>query len=66
MNRPLNRPITLSPEVPAPTVPENRGLILEEPLLFELGQEGRCGVDIPEVAIDSSRLGGLVRHSKIG
>jgi glycine dehydrogenase subunit 2 len=26
----------------------NRALQIEEPLIFEMGQPGRCGVDLPE------------------
>ena len=49
-----------------PALPQNRGLILEEPLIFEMGQDGRCGVDIPVVALASDRLGTLRRQGKIG
>jgi len=44
----------------------NRGLMLEEPLLFERGAPDRCGVDLPDVPPVASRLGGLERHRPIG
>ena len=44
----------------------NRGLSLEEPLLFEKGAIDRCGVDLPDVPGVATRLGGLERHSPIG
>ncbi|MBO6769893.1 MULTISPECIES: aminomethyl-transferring glycine dehydrogenase subunit GcvPB [unclassified Thalassospira] len=44
----------------------NRGLILEEKLIFEQGQPGRTGVDLPEPKGTKSRLGGLDRDSNVG
>ena len=58
MNRPTHAAV--------PAVPGNRGLILEEPLIFEQGQDGRCGVDIPETDLQKNRLGTLRRQKKIG
>ncbi len=49
------------------TVTGNRGLMLEEPLLFEIGRADVTGVDLP--AVDTSaptRLGGLAREQAIG
>jgi glycine dehydrogenase subunit 2 len=43
----------------------NRGLTLEEPLLFEKGGVDRCGVDLPEPPKVESRLG-VPRHRDIG
>lgn len=48
------------------TVSGNRGLYLEEPLLFEQDAPGRCGVDLPEPAPVAERLGGLRRTGAIG
>lgn len=48
------------------TVTGNRGLALEQPLLFEQNQPGRCGVDLPEPAPVVDRLGGLRRQGPIG
>lgn len=46
----------------------NRGLQLEEPLLFECesGDRMRCGVDLPEPAPVADRLGGLRRDGDVG
>ena len=44
----------------------NRGLMLEEPLIFEKGAVDRCGVDLPEPPTVKSRLGGLERLAEIG
>jgi glycine dehydrogenase subunit 2 len=40
----------------------NRGLQLEEPLIFEQDAPGRSGVDLPDVPEVASRLGGLERE----
>ena len=44
----------------------NRGLQLEEKLLFEQDSPGHCGVDLPEPPPHRSRLGGLERQRPIG
>jgi glycine dehydrogenase subunit 2 len=45
----------------------NRGLMLEEPLLFEIGRADVTGVDLPEVDAGApTRLGGLAREQAIG
>jgi glycine dehydrogenase subunit 2 len=45
----------------------NRGLMLEEPLLFEIGRADVTGVDLPEIdAAAPTRLGGLARTDAIG
>ena len=43
-----------------------RGLLQDEPLLFELGGWDKTGVDLPEAAEDGSDLGDLVRAAPIG
>ncbi len=43
-----------------------RGLLQDEPLLFELGGWDKTGVDLPEAAEDGSDLGDLVRTAPIG
>ena len=48
------------------TVSGNRGLQIEEALIFEQDSPGHCGVDLPEPAPIRSRLGGLERQSLIG
>jgi glycine dehydrogenase subunit 2 len=44
----------------------NRGLLLEEKLIFELSSDGKTGVDLPVPPKVKSRLGGLQRGGKIG
>ena len=44
----------------------NRGLQLEEPLLFEIGGTDKSGVDIDEPGDFPSRLGNLARNRPIG
>ena len=44
----------------------NRALQIEEPLIFEMGQPGRCGVDLPEPPKVKDRLNGLRRSGEIG
>ncbi|GAA0559327.1 aminomethyl-transferring glycine dehydrogenase subunit GcvPB [Rhizomicrobium electricum] len=49
-----------------PTISGDRGLDHEEPLIFELGRDGKCGVDFPDVKVGDTHLGGLRRKGKIG
>ena len=49
-----------------PTFTGNRGLMLEEKLIFEQDNYGRTGVDLPAPPQVASRLGGLERHRQIG
>ena len=44
----------------------NRALQIEEPLIFEMGQAGRCGVDLPEPPKVKDRLNGLRRSGELG
>ncbi len=44
----------------------NRGLQIEEALIFEQGQEGRTGVDLPAPPKGADRLGGMARKGAIG
>ncbi len=50
----------------ADTFTGNRALMLEEPLLFEIGDTQTTGVDFAEAPKGQSRLGGLERHRDIG
>src|SRR5690242_651703 len=62
-------PATSASSAPV-TFTGNRALQIEEPLIFEMGQVGRCGVDLPEPPPRSSgvkdRLNGLRRKGEIG
>jgi glycine dehydrogenase subunit 2 len=44
----------------------NRGLAIEEPLIFEIGTTETCGVDFEEPQNVETRLGGLERTDPIG
>jgi len=44
----------------------NRGLQIEEKLIFEQDSPGHCGVDLPEPPQFCARLGGLERQGPIG
>ena len=49
-----------------PTISGDRGLDHEEPLIFEIGRDGMTGVDLPNVQISDTRLGGVRRRQPIG
>ncbi len=48
------------------TVTGNRGLQIEEPLIFEQDSAGRTGVDLPEVPKAATRLGAVKPRAKVG
>jgi len=48
------------------TVSGNKGLDVEEPLIFELDKGGRSAVDLPDVPAHTDRLGGLRRKGAVG
>ena len=48
------------------TISGDRGLHIEEPLIFEQDSPGALGVDWPEVETGPDRLGGLARQGAIG
>ena len=48
------------------TISGDRGLDHEEGLIFELGRPGMTGVDIPEVQLSGTRLGGIRRRAPVG
>jgi glycine dehydrogenase subunit 2 len=54
------------PAAAAETFSGNRGLQIEEKLIFEQDAPGRCGVDLPEPPAFAARLGGLERRGPIG
>jgi glycine dehydrogenase subunit 2 len=55
-----------SPAAMPATFTGNRGLMLEEPLLFELGDSQTTGVDLDPAPSVTSRIGGLERSAPIG
>ncbi len=58
--RPEIGPDTFAGSIPA-TASGDRGLSLEEPLIFELGAPGKCGVDFDTPDAPASPLPGLTR-----
>jgi glycine cleavage system P protein (glycine dehydrogenase) subunit 2 len=50
----------------APTISGNRGLQIEEKVLFEQDSPGHCGVDLPPPPAIGDRLNGLARRGPIG
>ena len=46
-----------------PTFTGNKALQIEEPLIFEVGDVGKTGVDFEELEAHETRLGGLERQS---
>ena len=57
------RPEPLSGDLPPA---EGRGLLQDEPLIFELDAWEKTGVDVSEPELDASDLAGLVRRDPIG
>ncbi len=49
-----------------PTISGDRGLDHEEKLIFEIGRDGVTGVDLPNVQVAATRLGGQQRRAAIG
>ena len=62
----VTRPENTGAAKAPPTFTGNRGLMLEEQLIFERDDYGRTGVDLPEAPNVPSRLGGLERNRPIG
>jgi len=56
----------MADQPPRPTFTGNRGLVIEEPLIFEQDMAGRTGVDLPQPTQGKDRLGGLRRKGAIG
>src|SRR4026208_1628132 len=57
--------VSVGASAPA-TFTGNRALQIEERLICERGQPGRCGVDLPEPPKVKDRLNGLRRTGEIG
>ncbi|MGD9650458.1 MAG: aminomethyl-transferring glycine dehydrogenase subunit GcvPB [Dongiaceae bacterium] len=53
-------------ESAASTISGNRGLMIEEKLIFELDDPGRIGVDLPKPVTPTKKLGKLAPRAKIG
>jgi glycine dehydrogenase subunit 2 len=73
MNKPITNQSGWKPEMTVvasgagpTTATGNRALMLEEPLIFEIGAADRTGVDFDEAPKIASRLGGLARTAPIG
>jgi glycine dehydrogenase subunit 2 len=62
----VTRPENTATASAPPTFTGNRGLMLEEQLIFERDDYGRTGVDLPEAPKIATRLGGLERNRPIG
>ena len=57
----------VSGDTESATFTGNRALMLEEPLIFEIGHTETTGVDLPDPQTDApNRLGGLERKAEIG
>ena len=63
---PKDFPLPAEPASEVPTFTGNRGLAIEEPLIFEIGSADRSGVDVDEPQEIETRLGGLERAEAIG
>ena len=62
----ISRPENATAGAPVQTASGHRGLMMEEPLIFEQGVEGRIGVDLPPAPKHRARLGALARQGRIG
>jgi glycine dehydrogenase subunit 2 len=58
-------PVATAGDIP-PTLTGARGLLQDEPLIFELGGWDKTGVDLPEAADADEGLSGLMRDTAIG
>ena len=57
---------TKDPTTSVASTTGNRGLQIEEKLIFEQDSPGRCGVDLADPPPFRARLGGLERQGAIG
>jgi len=57
------KPERAEPSTAPATISGDRGLDHEEGLIFEIGRTDVTGVDLPDIALNSDRLGGLRRKS---
>jgi glycine dehydrogenase subunit 2 len=61
----IGRPTDIGTRYAAGLQPTGAALLPDEPLLFEIGDTGHSGVDLPEVEIGSDRLGGFMRKTPL-
>ncbi|PHS78556.1 MAG: glycine dehydrogenase (aminomethyl-transferring) [Rhodospirillaceae bacterium] len=61
-----NVPVGGSQAAQTQTISGSKGLDFAEPLIFEMGSEGRFGVDLADVEVSNDRLNGQRRADKIG
>ncbi|NBC33791.1 MAG: aminotransferase class V-fold PLP-dependent enzyme [Alphaproteobacteria bacterium] len=59
-------PIPGENQTPPGTLTGNRGLQIEEPLIFEQDSPGKTGVDLPDPGLSAPRLGAVKRRAAIG
>ena len=55
----MSAPTQMQNERRVRTISGNKGLQIEEPLIFEQGMKGRSGVDLPAIPQLNDRLGAL-------
>jgi glycine dehydrogenase subunit 2 len=60
------RPDDAGAGAPVRSLTGGRGLLQDEPLIFELGGWDKTGVDLPEAEHDDANLGDLIRTEPIG
>ena len=48
------------------TISGSKGLDFDEPLIFEMGEAERTGIDMDVVEVTDARLGGLRRKESVG
>ncbi|MCK4939612.1 MAG: aminomethyl-transferring glycine dehydrogenase subunit GcvPB, partial [Rhodospirillaceae bacterium] len=61
-----NVPVAGSAQPSSQTISGSKGLDFDEPLIFEMGEDGRSGIDVAPVEISAGRLGGMERKNKVG
>ena len=61
-----NVPVGGSQAPATQSISGSKGLEFAEPLIFEMGEKGRTGVDLPDVSVDDDRLGGMRRKDAVG
>ncbi|MCW8914907.1 MAG: aminomethyl-transferring glycine dehydrogenase subunit GcvPB [Magnetovibrio sp.] len=62
----INVPVGGSQAPSTKTISGSKGLDFAEPLIFEMGEDGRTGVDLPDITVSDDRLGGMRRKDAVG